>query len=185
MHEGFDSFGGFGEGAGEAVEGAVGFDVENIFDADSDFFFRDINAGLDGEEHAFVDGFRVVPVVADVDADQMADAVDEVFAQRLSMEVFAVGVHGVEGGGVEGVGVAAVRGVDAGLAGNEGFDGGGLGSEDDAVNFALTGGEVAVDGHGARDVGGVHRVFAGGIDEEDIAGLHGAAVFGVMKDGGV
>jgi hypothetical protein len=63
--------------------------------------------------------------------------------------------------------------------------GGALRAQDDVVDLALAGGEVAVDGHGAGDIGGVHRVFAGGVDEEDVAGLHGAAVFGVVEDGGV
>jgi hypothetical protein len=35
------------------------------------------------------------------------------------------------------------------------------------VDFALARGEVAVDGHGACDVRGVHGIFAGGVDEEN------------------
>ena len=99
--------------------------------------------------------------------------------------VFAVGVHVVEGDGVEGVGKAVVGVVDMGAAGDEGIHGGGLRAQYDLVDFALAGGEVAVDGHGAGDVRGVHGVFASGIDQKNVAGLHGAAVFGVVKDGGV
>lgn len=39
--------------------------------------------------------------------------------------------------------------------------------EDGLVEVALGGGEGAVDGEGARDVGGVVRVLAGGVDEDE------------------
>jgi hypothetical protein len=35
VEEAFDSFGGFGQGTGEAFEGAVLFDVVVVFDADA------------------------------------------------------------------------------------------------------------------------------------------------------
>ena len=88
LHDLFNLTGVFGQSAGEAFELAVGVSVEDVLDAHADFFFRYVDAGLDGEDHAGLDGLGVVPRIVHVDADGMADAVDEVFAQRLGVRVF-------------------------------------------------------------------------------------------------
>ena len=188
-HEGFDGGGLVWETLDEVDEMAVAADVEDVLDADADVFLGDVDAGFDGEDHAAVE-FRgaVVHGVVDVDADGVAEAVDEVLAERLAVEVFAVGVDVVEGDFVErigDVGGAFVDVAEAVFAGDEGGGGGLLGAEDDVVDLALTGREVAVDGHGSGDVGGVHAVFAGFIDDDDVAGLHDAIVRGVVEGGGV
>ena len=102
----------------------------------------------------------------DVEADGMAEAVDEILSERLAVQVFAVGVDVVVGDFVDGVGIVALH---VGLAGDEGRSGGFLRAEDDVVNFALARCEVAVDGQGAGDVGGVHGILGSGVDDDDVA----------------
>src|SRR5579875_1193758 len=90
LHQSLDGVGRFGQRAGEAFEGSVRLHVKIVFDADPDFLLGNVNAGLDGEDHALLDGLRVVPGIMDIDADQMADAVDEVLAQAMAVEVLAM-----------------------------------------------------------------------------------------------
>ena len=56
--------------------------------------------GSMSENHAFLIGCVIIGIVH-IDADRVPDAVDEVFAERFAVQVFAVGVHVVESDGVE------------------------------------------------------------------------------------
>jgi hypothetical protein len=55
LHRGFDVFGGVGQVGDEVVQLAVVVYPENIFDAYAEVFLRDVNARLDGEDHALVE----------------------------------------------------------------------------------------------------------------------------------
>ena len=88
---------------------------------------------IPGFEHGWV----AVGGIVYVDAEHVAEAVQPVLAERLAMQVFAVGVDVVVGGGVERVGVVPVAVVDGGLAGDECVDRGLLRAEHDVVDLAL------------------------------------------------
>jgi hypothetical protein len=97
--------------------------------------------------------------------------VQPVLAQRLAVQVFPVRVDVVVGRIVQRIGVLAVAVVDLRLAGHKGVDGRLLRAQHDVVNLPLPRGEVAVHRHGPRNVGGVHRVLAGRIHQQNVAVL--------------
>src|SRR5215813_2279060 len=135
-----------------AKESGPGFgDQEIVFDADAEVLFRDVNAGFDGNDHAGLKRFAVFGGIVDVEADAVAEAVNEVLAERMSVQIFAMRVDVVVGDLVDGLLVIFTE-ICAGL---DGSDGGVLRAEDDVVNFALARSEFAIGRQSSRDVGGV------------------------------
>ena len=63
-----------------------------VLDADSQLLFRNINSRLDGERHSRSERHGVIPGIVDVQSDVVAEAVNEILAQRLAALVFAVSV---------------------------------------------------------------------------------------------
>ena len=61
-----------GQFFGEVDELALLVDIEGVFDADADLFFRDIDAGFDGEDGADLEWLAVVVGIVDIDADGVA-----------------------------------------------------------------------------------------------------------------
>src|SRR5579862_6473957 len=90
-HDFFDFVGVAGEAfAEEFVAGFGNQDV--VFDADAEVFFGDVDAGLDGDDHAGLERFAVFAGVVDVEADVVAEAVNEILAERFAVKIFAVGI---------------------------------------------------------------------------------------------
>src|SRR6185312_6833360 len=165
---------------------AVGIDIDNIFDSHADTFFGDVDAGFNCEDTAGEERFGVVVRVVDSDADRVPEAVDEVFAKWLAMQVFAVAVDVVEGDLIEvvWVGLLAHQGIaHIAFARDEGLAGGVLSTKDNVVNLTLPWREMPVDGIGAGDVAGVHGILASGVDDDKVSVLHGARVSGIVQRG--
>src|SRR5258708_1715437 len=99
----------------------------------------------------------------------MPQAVDEILAQRPSMQVFAMGVDVVHHDFVEGIWAIASQFRAPGL---EGLDRYLLGLENQIVDFALAGREFAVDRGGAGDVCGVHGVLSAYVHYDSVSALH-------------
>ena len=129
-------------------------DEDIVFDTHTEFLFLDIDARLDGHHHARLEGLGVIKRVVDIQADGVAEAVDEILAEGFAVQVFAMGVDVVVGDLVEPLAApAAERNTGPG-----GGDGGVRGRENDPVDFLLPGRELAVNGQRARDVAGVAAV---------------------------
>src|SRR5271163_2807457 len=140
--------------AGEAFaqEFVAGFgDEDVIFDAHAEIFFGDVNAGLDRDDHSWLERFAIIAGIVDVEADVVAEAVNEILAQRFAVKIFAVGIDVVVGNLVHAF-RASLAIVHARLDGGER---GILGAENNFIDFALARREFAVRGKRARDVGGV------------------------------
>ena len=84
----------------------------------------------------------------DLQAHVMADAVDEVPAQRVAMQVLAVRVDVIVGDFVQAVG----RSLADRFTGPDRRDGGFLRAQHDLVDLALPLGELTADGDGAGDI---------------------------------
>src|SRR5258708_2807299 len=68
----------------------------HVFDPHADILFGDINAGLDGNYHAGLE--RSVDIrIVDLQANLVADAMNEVFPERLAVQIFSMGVHVILG----------------------------------------------------------------------------------------
>ena len=105
-----------------------------------------------------------------VETDVVAEAMNEILAQRLAVQIFAVGVDVVVGDLIKRIRIAAFQ---VRLARFECGHRRLLRAQDDVVDLPLARGEMAVHGKRARDVGGVHGVFAGRIDDDNVSRLHG------------
>ena len=77
-HGVFHFVGGVGQCRGQFDQLAAGVDVIHVFDSHSQLFFWNINAGFDGEDHARRKRNVVVAGVVDIQADVVAEAVDEI-----------------------------------------------------------------------------------------------------------
>src|SRR3954464_1502434 len=80
---------------------AVGIDVVDVFNTNPELFFWNVDSRFDGEYHSCAEWSATN--VVNVEADEMAESVDEVLAQRLPMQVFAVRVDVFDGDLVEGI----------------------------------------------------------------------------------
>src|SRR5207248_6286043 len=119
-------------------------DQDVVLDADAEVAVGEVDAGLDGDDHAGAKR-AVGSDVVDFEAELVADAVDE-----------GVGVPGfvdhVSGGCVH---------VGNSRAGASRLDRSELRPQHDVVSVALLGGETAADRERAGDVGGVAAVYRG------------------------
>src|SRR5262249_28134778 len=148
--------------------GASFSDEEIVFDADSEVFLWDVNTGLDGDDHAGLERLAALAGIVNVEANAMAETVNEVLAERLAVQILAVSVDVVVGDEEEGLFVVLAE-VGAGF---DGGDGGILCAEDDVVNFALARREFAVGRNGAGDVSGVAGELCADIEDDDVAILN-------------
>ena len=74
----FHFVGGVGQCRGQFDQFAAGVHVIHVFDSHSQLFFRNINAGFDGEDHPRSEWDIVVAGVVDIQANVVAEAVDEI-----------------------------------------------------------------------------------------------------------
>ena len=80
----FDSVGVRRERRGEHFR-AGGGDEQDVFDADADAFFGDVDTRLDGDDVAGFEGLDGEAGVVDVEADVVAEAVGEVLAEGFAL----------------------------------------------------------------------------------------------------
>src|ERR1700753_703675 len=88
LHRCLNLVGGMGQGFLEVDQLAVGVDIDDVFDADANTLFRDIDSRFDGEDAAGKKWLGVVVGVVDADADRVSEAMNEVFAKWLAVQVF-------------------------------------------------------------------------------------------------
>src|SRR6267143_2045362 len=78
--------------AGQALaqELVAGFgDGQVVFNAHPEIFFRDVDARLHGDDHARLERLAGFSGVVDVEADVVAETVDVILAERVSVQVFS------------------------------------------------------------------------------------------------
>lgn len=177
-HDFFDIVGGTRKARGEKLVAICG-DKNVVLDADTEIFLRDVNAGLVGDDHAGAKRAIVIGGIVDIEAQAVADSVDEILAERLAVKIFSVRIDVVVGDFLEAV-RAAVE-VDAGL---DGVENSGLSAVNDVVDFALARREFSVGRNGASDIGRIAAVFAANIHDDDIAVLDFVVKAIVVEDGG-
>jgi hypothetical protein len=179
-HDFFDFVGVAGEAF--AQEFVAGFgDEDVVLNADPEIFFGDVNAGLDGDDHAGFERFAILAGIVDVEADVVAEAVNEILAKRFAVKILAVGIDVVEGNFVDALG-AALAIIHAWFDGGES---GVLRAEDDFINFALARREFSVGGKRARDVGRVPRVLSADVEDDDVSVFDFARKLVVVQRGGI
>jgi hypothetical protein len=95
-HDLLDFVGGAREFCGEQLVAVLG-DQDVVFDAHSDIFFGDVDAGLVSDYHSGLKRAAIVHIV-NVEAQVMPHAVKEVAAERVAVQVVAVRVDVVVSG---------------------------------------------------------------------------------------
>src|SRR5437870_2240106 len=141
-------------------------DKDVVLDPHAELFIRNINPRLDGDHHSRLQRPAIFTGVVDVEADIVAQPMNEILAQWLALAVFAMRVDELIGDVREPVFLAFAREMSARPDGREG---GVLRAEDDLVNFALALREFAVGRKSARDVRGIARILSGNVENNDIA----------------
>src|SRR6202158_271851 len=82
-HDLFDFNGIAGEAFAEQFVTGFG-DEDVVLDADAEILFGDVDAGLDGDDHAGLQRRAVLSGVVDIEGDMMAGAVNEIRAEGVS-----------------------------------------------------------------------------------------------------
>src|SRR5262249_29692048 len=151
------------------------------FDAHSQIFFGDVDTRLDGYNLAGLEGLTKAARIVNVQSNIVAEAVNVVRAERLSVEILAVRVDVV----VRNLPEAFVT-LEAHIhAGFGGCESGILRAENDFVNFALARREFAVRGNGASDIGGIAGVLRTNVKHDDVAVLDIARQLVVVQGCGI
>src|SRR6202171_1418904 len=140
-------------------------DEDAVLDADAEILVGDVDAGLDGDDHAGLQRRAVLSGVVDIEADMMAEAVNEIRAEGFAVEIFSVAVDVIVGDLVDAL-VALGTVIRARL---QRSDGSILRAEDDVVDFALALRKLAVGGQRARDVRGVAGVLRPDVEDDEVA----------------
>src|SRR6266403_773026 len=112
----------FGGVAGEAFaqEFIAGFGDEYVvFDADAQILFGDVDAWLHGDDHAGLERFAVVAGIMDIEANIVAEAVNVIFAERISVQILSVGIDVVVGNFVQAL-ASFLAHIHSGLDGGHG-----------------------------------------------------------------
>ena len=188
VHQGFDLVG-FDGGGGHEVHRAVLGNDDVVFEADGEVFFRNVDAGFDGEDPAGGEGFGDEADVVDIEAEGMAETVHEVFSagggflglffdvgffEETEGEEFVVHHH------LRFFLPIAMEFADGGAG-----DAGAEDAEDGLINLSLAACEAAIDRDGAGEVGVVVGVAGGDIEEEEVAVFAGLIVLVVVQGAGV
>src|SRR5579871_1432905 len=80
---------------------ALLIDVEHVLDTNSDSFFGDVDSWLNREHIAFIQRLGVVHRIVHVDANRVSQTMQEVLAERLAVQVFAMRIDVVVGDFIE------------------------------------------------------------------------------------
>ena len=86
---------------GQVDQLAVLVYVENIFNPHAQFFLRDVDARLESKHRSRTERNVIVIGIVDIQADVVTQAMDKIFAQRLAVQVFAMGIDLIVGHIVE------------------------------------------------------------------------------------
>src|SRR5579872_835768 len=78
---------------GQLDELAAGIYVIHVFDTHSQLLLGNINARLDGENHSGSQRYVIIAGIVNVEANVMAETVNEIFPERLAMQVLAVAIN--------------------------------------------------------------------------------------------
>src|SRR6202011_5227253 len=146
-HNLFDFNGVAGQAFAQQLMAGFG-DEDVVFDAHSEILFGDVDAGLDGDDHAGLERGAEFARIVDVQTDVMAEAVNEIWPEGFAVKIFSMGIDVVVGNLVNAL-VALVTEIHARLERGEGRV---LRTENDVVDFALARRVLAVSGQRARDV---------------------------------
>src|SRR6202030_2515341 len=130
-HDFFDFVGGAGELAAEQFVTRFG-DQHVVFDAHAEILLGDVNSRFDGHHLARHQRFAGIAGIVDVQSDIVAQAVDEIPAERLAILIFSVRIDVIVGNFIKAL-LALAAHVRAGLQRGECSV---LRAEDDVVNFA-------------------------------------------------
>src|SRR5580693_3143118 len=95
-HDSFDFDGVPGETLAEKLRPRFG-DEDVVLNAHAEILFGDVNAWLDGDDHAGLERFAVFTRVVDIQTDMVSETVNEILAERFAAQIFAVGIDVVVG----------------------------------------------------------------------------------------
>src|ERR1700722_14936617 len=179
-HDSFDFGGLAGEALAQKLQPRFG-DEHVVLNAHAEIFFGDVNARLDGDDHAGREGFAILARVVDIQTDMVAQSVNEILAERFAVQIFAVRIDVVVGNLVDALG-AFLAIVHAGLDGRQS---GILRAENDFIDFALPGCEPAIGGERACDVGGVAGVLRADVEDDHVPVFDFAGQLVIVQHGGV
>lgn len=188
IHETLDFVDFDGDG-GHEIGVVFGSDEVIVFEADAEIFLADVDAGFDGENHAFCEGLVRWGDVVDVEAHVVRGSVHEVAAdeglggvllfgvlERNEIQIDELLFHDFDDIGlvIGGVGAWAEELVCAAHDAQNGV-----------VDGFLAWGETTVGGDAASHVGGVAAVFCGDVEEDDVAILNDVVIFEIVEDAGI
>src|SRR5467141_4006053 len=88
-HDLFDFIGIAGEAFAEQLVAGFG-DEDVVFNTRAEILFRNVDTGFHGDDHARLERGAVVAGVVDVQADVMSQAVNEIGAEGLAVEIFSM-----------------------------------------------------------------------------------------------
>src|ERR1700730_1015297 len=181
-HGAFDIVSGVRQVSGQVDQPTILIYIENIFNPHAQLLLREVDPRLDSKHHAWTEWKVVVAGVVDIQADVVTQSVNEILAQRLAVQVFAMGIDKIVGHIVERILLVSPQ---MGFARVECSNGSLVRPEDDIVNLSLTRGELPGRGQSPSNVGGIHGVFASGIDYHNVARLDDARILRIVQHGGI
>jgi len=115
-------------------------DEDVVFNTHAEILFRNVDTGFHGDDHARLERGAVVAGVVDVQADVMSQAVNEIGAEGLAVEIFSMGIDVVVGN----LWTFLSPLLQKSMPGFERSEGGVLRAENNFVDFALARRELAV-----------------------------------------
>src|SRR5438128_1813314 len=175
-HDLLDLYDGAGQAGREQLVARFG-DQHVVLDSHTQMFFWNVNARLDGHHHARFQRAIGRARVVDIQADVMAQSMNEVAAERAALLVLAVRVDVVVGDPKQAVGAAA-RKAHPRLERRQRRI---LRAQDDFVDLALPRGELAVGRERPGDVGGIAGVLPADVEHHEIAVFDLVAQAAVMQ----
>src|SRR5690242_18956870 len=91
-HDGFNLLGPAGQPRTQQAI-TVRSDQDVVFDANTDIFLGDVEAGLDSDNHTWLKRPVGLSRIVHLKTNMMAESVNEVAAERAALAVAAVGIH--------------------------------------------------------------------------------------------
>src|SRR2546429_1940013 len=144
-------------------------DEHVVFNAHAQILFGNVNARFDGDHHSRLQRAAMVARIVYVEADMMAQAMNEILAERPALAVFPVRVDIVVGDVHQPIFLAAARKMRAGL---ESCERRVLRAKNDFVDFTLARCEPAARGKRAGDVRGIAGILRSDIEDDDRSEEH-------------
>src|SRR6516162_9286326 len=140
-------------------------DQRVVFNAHAQILFGDVDARFDGNHHSGLQRAAIVARIVYVKADLVAQAMNEILAERPALAVFSVRVDIVVGDVHQPIFLASAGKMRAGL---EGCERRVLCAKNNLVDFALPRCEPAARGKSACDVRGIAGILRSDIEDDDV-----------------